>query len=317
MKLCYAFVAVLALALAVSAQPAKVGYVDSDEVIAKYEEAREAKSRLERDVAGFRTEAESLRSLYQEALDEYQTQELSLSEEGKRARMAEVEQLKRRYDLFVEEVYRKGGKIDQKNSELIAPLVQKIGEVVSEVAKQEGFTLVLDASKAEILYSSTGLDLTRLVIDELNREYAAVGPVTERNMVYAILPVFATNDEARQERIDLRVREFIYNLVRVQPKTDMVANARVDEQLTQRGVSGRAASGRDAIDVGTALNVDYAILGTCTRQGRQIDFTLTIVDIRMSNEDLKTETGQTQREERLNEEVGRVVQVLLASVVEP
>lgn len=317
MKLYYIPMVVLALAAPAFAQTAKVGYVDSDEVIARYEEAREAKSRLEREVAAFRTEAESLRALYQVALDEYQTQELSLSEEGKRAKMAEVEQLKRRYDLFVEDVYRKGGKIDQKNSELIAPLVQKIGEVVAEMAKQEGFTLVMDASKAEILYSAAGLDLTRLVVDELNREYAAVGPVTERNLVYAVLPVFAINDEARQERIDFRVREFIYNLVRVQPRTDMVANARVDEQLTQRGVSGRAATGRDAIDAGSALNVDYAILGTCSKEDRRIDFTLTVVDVRMNNEDLKTESGQAAREDRLNEEVGRVVQVLLASVVKP
>ncbi|MFO7639600.1 MAG: OmpH family outer membrane protein [bacterium] len=317
MRLRYLLMVLLALAATTLAPANKVGYLDSDAVIARYEEARDAKARLDQEVAGFRAEAESLRTLYQLVLDEYQTQELSLSEEGRKAKLAEVEQLKRRYDAYVEDVYRKGGKLDQKNSELIAPLVQKIGEVVGEIAKQEGYTLVLDASKAEILFSAAGLDLTQLVTDELNREYAAVGSTIERKPVYIVLPIFATNDEARQERTDLRIREFIYNLVRTQPNTELVANARVDEQLTQRGVSGRAPSGRDAIDIGTALNVDYAILGTCSKEDRRVDFTLTIVEVRMSNEDLKTEAGQVAREDRLNEEVGRVVQVLLAAAAQP
>jgi outer membrane protein len=310
-------IALLFLAALLPAREFKVGYVDSDAVIARYEEAREAKSQLDREVVGFRAAAESLRLLHQTAVDEFQSQELSLSEEGRRAKMAEVEQLKRRYDAFVEEVYRKGGKIDQKNSELIAPLVQRIGEVVTAIAGQEGFALVMDASKSEILFSDAGLDLTQLVIDELNREYASAAPGSVQNLVYAVLPVFATNDEARQDRVDFQIREFIYNLVRVQPKTDMVPSGRVDEQLTQRGVQGRAATGRDAIDIGTALKVDYAILGTCTKQDRKVDFSLTIVDVRMNNEELKTETGQALREDKLNEEVGRVVQTLLAAVVRP
>jgi len=313
----YLLVAVCALAALAGARDFKVGYVDSDAVIAKYEEAREAKARLDKDVAGFKAEAESLRALYQTALDDYQSQELSLSEEGKRAEMAAVQQLKRRYDAYIEEVYRKGGKIDQKNGELIAPLVQKISEVVSSVAQEEGFSLVMDASRAEMLFSETGLDLTQLVIDELNREYAGPGPATGEDVVYAVLPIFGTNDEARQDRVDFKIREFVYSLVRTQPKTEMVASPKVDEQLTQRGVTGRAATGRDAIDIGSALNIGYAILGTCTKEDRKIDFSLTIVDVRMSNEDLKTETGQVTRDEQLNEEVGRVVQLLLAAVTTP
>ncbi|MFO7675872.1 MAG: OmpH family outer membrane protein [bacterium] len=313
----YLTIALLVVASLAGAKDYKVGFVDSDAVISRYEGAREAKSQLDQEMMKFRAEAESLRASYQVALDEYETQELSLTEEGRRAKMAEVDQLKRRYDAYIEDVYRTGGKIDQKNSELIAPLVQKIGEVVSEVARQEGFALVLDASKAEMLYSETELDLTRIVIEQLNRQYEDVAPGTARNMVYAILPIFATNDEARQDRIDFRIREFIYNLVRTQARTDMVASARIDEQLAQRGVQGRAATGRDAIDVGSALNIDYAILGTCTKQDRRIDFSLTIVDVRMNNEEVKTESGQVAREDRLNEEVGRVIQVLLAAIAEP
>lgn len=318
MKLSWLVVGVCLLAAAtLSAKEQRVGYIDSEAVIAKYEEAREAKRELESEVAEFKTAADSLRRQYQQALDEYESQELTLSEEGKRAKMTEVGQLKRRYDGYVDDIYRKGGKIDQKNDELIAPLVEKINEVVGTIAEEEGFALVLDASKSEIVFSDPGLDLTQLVIDELNREFAAVGPVGTDEIIYAILPIAATNDEARQDRVDFKVREFVYNLVRVQPKVEMVESGKVDKQLTERGIEVRTISGRDAVDVGTVLDVDYAIFGTCSKEDPRIEFTLTIVDVRMNNEDLKTETGRVSREANLNDEIARAVQSLLAAVDQP
>ena len=115
---------VVALAV-IQAKEYKIGYVDTDEVISKYEETRAAREELQAEIAKFKAEADSLKRDYERVLAEYESQELTLSDEGKKAKMAEVDQLKRRYDGFVDEVYRPGGKIDQKNDELIAPLVEK------------------------------------------------------------------------------------------------------------------------------------------------------------------------------------------------
>ena len=306
----------LSVTAVVGAKEYRIGYVDSDAVVAEYEEAKEAKGELEEAVAVFRAEADSLKAEYDKAVEEYESQELTLSEEGKRAKMAEVEQRKRRWDSYVDQVYRDGGRIDQKNEELIAPLVEKINEAVSEIAEDEGFSLVLDASKSEIVFAEAGLDLTRLVIEELNREYGPVGPVAEEDKVYAIFPVFATNDEARQDRIDIKIREFIYDLVREQPKVEMEANQKVNEQLQGRGIEGRQVEAQDAIAVATALDVDYAIYGDCSKQDRRIEFTLTIVDVRLGTS-VKTESGEAMREDDLPEQVADVVQVLLGSVQQP
>lgn len=317
MKLHWLVAGLLAAALAAAgAKEYKLGYIDSDEVISDYEEAKEARDELDEEVGRFRAEAESLRAEYEVSLEEYESQELTLSEEGKRAKMAEVEQRKRRYDSYVDQVYREGGKIDQKNRELIAPLVEKINEAVGKLAAAEGFALVIDASKSEIVFAEAGLDLTRLVIEELNREYTAVGPVVEDKKVHAVFPVFATNDEARQDRIDLKIRQFVYDLVRDQPRVEMTANQKVTEQLQARGIDGRQLESGDVLPVAAVLDVDYAVFGICSKQDRRISFTLTIVDVRLNSE-VRTETGDASREEDLQEQVARVVQVLLASVQKP
>jgi hypothetical protein len=155
-----------------------------------------------------------------------------------------------------------------------------------------------------------------MVIDELNRAYEPVGPVVEEERYYAVFPIYASNDEARQDRIDLKIRQFIYDLVREQPKVEMVANQRVTEQLQSRGADGRQLASEDVLPVALALDADHAIYGECSKVDRRIGFSLTIVDVRL-NSAVKTEEGEASREEELREQVAEAVQVLLASVQKP
>jgi len=216
----------------------------------------------------------------------------------------------------VDQVYREGGKIDQKNQELIAPVVEQINQTVSKMAADDGFALVIDATKSDIVYAETGLDLTELVVAELNRAYAPSGPTTTLKQVYAVMPIFETNDQARQDGIGNQIRQFCYDLVRAQPKVDMVANQKSDEQLTARGLAGRQLGQTEALDVARILVADYAIFGECNKDDRKVNFTLSIVDVQLNNL-VKAETGQANRVEDLQEQIARVVQLLLTSVEKP
>jgi len=103
------------VAAVIGAKEYKLGYIDSEQIIARYEAAKDAKKQLDEEIAKFQAQADSLRQEYEQAQDEYKSQELTLSPEGKQAKQAEVDQRKKRYDGFVDQVYREGGKIDQKN----------------------------------------------------------------------------------------------------------------------------------------------------------------------------------------------------------
>lgn len=302
----------LALTAWAAAKEYKIGYIDSEAIISRYQGAVEAKKELEAEIEKFRLQAESLRTDYEKALEEYKSQELTLSEEGKRAKQADLEQRKKRYDAFVEQVYREGGKIDQKNKELIAPIVERINTTVSKLAAEEGYALVLDASKSEIVYAQPGLDLTELVIAELNREYAPATPTTKRKTVYVVTFPYETNDEARQDRIGYQVRQFCYELVRAQPNTDVLGLMKVDEIVQSRGFSGRLLGQQEAVEIGRALDANFVFFGQCSKQDRKISFSLSLVDAKLGTF-VKTEAGETNRIEDLREQVARVVQILMSS----
>ncbi len=310
---------ILVLAVAgplLAAKEFRVGYVDYDQVIAKYEAAAEAKQEMDTVRLSFEAKAESLKGDYEQAKAEYESQQLTLSEEGKRAKNAEVEQRKRRYDGYVAEVYGKGGLIDQRYKELIAPIVAKIDSAVAKLSADEGFALIFDASKSGIVYSEAGLDLTQLVLDDLNREFGPVGPSVTGKKVYALMPVYNTNDLASQDRVGSQIREFTYGLVKTQPNVDMVANAKVDQQLQSYGLANQQVVLDKALDAGRALDADYVVFGSAGKQDRRIQFELSIADARLGTL-LKMEKGEAARPEDLQQQVGAVVRVLLAAVAKP
>ena len=299
-----------------AAKEFRVGHVDYDQVIAKYEAAADAKQEMDTVRLSFEAKAESLKGDYEQAKEEYESQQLTLSEEGKRAKNAEVDQRKRRYDGYVAEVYGKGGLIDQRYKELIAPIVAKIDSAVAKLSADEGFVLIFDASKAGIVYSEAGLDLTQLVLDDLNREFGPVGPSVAGKKVYALMPVYNTNDLASQDRVGSEIREFTYGLVKVQPSVDMVANAKVDQQLQSYGLANQQVVLDNALDAARALDADYVVFGSAGKSDRRIQFELSIADVRLGTL-LKTEKGDAARPEDLQQQVGAVVRVLLAAVAKP
>jgi len=299
-----------------AAKEFRVGYVDYDQVIAKYEGAAEAKTEMDTVRLSFEAKAESLKGDYELAKSEYESQQLTLSEEGKRAKNAEVDQRKRRYDGYIAEVYGKGGLIDQRYKELIAPIVGKIDSSVAKLSLEEGFSLILDASKSGIVYSEAGLDLTQLVLDDLNREFAPVGPSVTGKKVYALMPIYNSNDLAAQDLVGNEIRKAAYDLIGATPNVDMVANAKVDQQLQSYGLSNQQVALDKALQAGRALDVDYVVFGNATKQDRRIQFELSIVDARLGTL-LKTQKGDAARPEDLKVQVGSAVRVLLAAIGKP
>jgi outer membrane protein len=318
------FVRAFRLALAVglatvgilAAKEFRVGYVDYDQVIAKYEAAIEAKTEMDTVRKSFEAKAESLKGDYELAKQEYESQQLTLSEEGKRAKTAEVDQRKRRYDSYIAEVYGKDGKIDQRYKELIAPIVGKIDSAVAKLSTDEGFALILDASKSGVVYAQSGLDLTELVLEDLNREFAPIGPSGTGKKVYVLMPVFNTTNLAQQDHVGSDIREFVYRLVGAQPNVDMVANSKVDQQLQAYGLQNQQVLLDKALEAGRALDADYAVYGYSSKQDRRIEFELSIADVRLGTM-VKSQKGDAARPEDLQEQVGSVLRVLLAAVEKP
>jgi outer membrane protein len=296
----------------------KLGYVYSDQITSSYKGMSEPNALLTKEKTSFRHRADSLHELLVEAKSDFDAQKLLLSEEGKAAKNAEIDELQRRYDGHVREVYGPNGKLEQKTQELMGPVIQKIKEAVEKVAKNDGYTIVFDASESKlaILYAADEANLTREVLDEINREYAPVTPGGTTEKRYAVTPFNESNDETQEANLGEQCRATVYEILRTQPRTQMVTNTDLTAALVNHGLTGRANITDELVySLGKDIQADYVFSGSVTKTGKKITITMKAADPRLSKS-FPAETGTANRPEELRATLGNMATNLLKKIAQ-
>jgi outer membrane protein len=125
----------------------KAGKAAKEQVRKKFEHAQ-------KQLEGQRAEVDRLRS-------DYEKKFLVLKEEERRSLEKNLESrsldLKRKYEDFQRDLKRT-------DAELTAGIVEELYGVVNDLAKQRGYTLVLEASSGALVYMDSAIDITDEVI---------------------------------------------------------------------------------------------------------------------------------------------------------
>ncbi|GMQ81207.1 MAG: hypothetical protein BMS9Abin05_0638 [Rhodothermia bacterium] len=128
------------LSVPVSAQSLEVGYADPDVIITYMPEYQDIQQQM---AAEYRTSQEALQALaedFQERVTKYQKQQPLLSTERQAEREAELAQLQTEIQ---DSAARKDQELAKKQEDLMAPLLDRVQEVIDEVAADKGLDLVL------------------------------------------------------------------------------------------------------------------------------------------------------------------------------
>ncbi len=176
-------VALLALAATLSANPPKVGVVDSSEIAKKYTKAVEQQASIQKSI-------DNAKVAVQEKVDEVQRLQADLQETQKRAqspllsdsgKQQITQELRGKEDTFRQR-YTALQQLDQEARNTIQGRVQEMSRAieadlrpaVEKVAKAKGLQLVVP--KAGTFYADGALDITEAVIAELNANYKPSAP---------------------------------------------------------------------------------------------------------------------------------------------
>lgn len=169
--LTFLFATVLSAQTAQPAAQFKVGYVDSEVILAQFPEAIKAKSDLEGLVAQWRKEADSLTADLQKLYADYQKQSGTMkADEQQKAQKNIVEKEQRLQQYRDQKFSQPNGEYFTKQDQLMAPVKKKIFQAIEDVAKEEGMQYVLDkAGEVIVLYADAQYDVTFKVLDRLKR----------------------------------------------------------------------------------------------------------------------------------------------------
>lgn len=162
-----ALAASLAWATGAQDEPVKVGVVDVDQAINSTDQGKQAREEFNRKQREAQQEIQPLIDEYKERQEEIKSKKYVLSDDVLFEKQVELAELQNRIDNKIQEV--KGQlKIDQ--GRLEAPLRRKLRDIVEEIGKEQGFTLILMRDSPGVIYSREALDITDRVVERFDQQ---------------------------------------------------------------------------------------------------------------------------------------------------
>lgn len=157
------FTALFMLGLALGAQAQKIGYVNSQEILAAMPEVKAAES----DLIAFRdqkqkliqTKVEAAQAEYQALATKQQAGELTPKQlqEGEASLQAKQEELAK----MEEEVQ---GEIIKRREDKFQPIFDRVNVAIEAIAKEQGYSYVFDATASGVIvYADETMNITDLV----------------------------------------------------------------------------------------------------------------------------------------------------------
>ncbi len=164
-----AFVFVCLIFGAASAE-LKIGYVNSEEIFAKYKGTQDAQEKFDKVAAGIQQQATNMKKEIETLKDQLERQSLLLSKERKKELEDKIKTKAAEFEEFVAKNYGREGDLVKKNEEMTKPIVEKIQKIIDKIADDEHYDLVLDSRMGGIIYASKKVDLTDRVLKILNAQ---------------------------------------------------------------------------------------------------------------------------------------------------
>ncbi len=166
MKKTLSFSFLLLLATITFAQ--KFGYVDSQYILSKMPEYKEAQAEIEKLAKGWE---EEIQKLYQEveAMEvALKAEDVLLTQEMKQDRVAEIDRKWKEVKDYQQQIFGFEGLYFLKKKELVKPVQDEVFEAVERVAKNNRLQIVFDKSgDLVMIYTDPIHDYTDFVLEDL------------------------------------------------------------------------------------------------------------------------------------------------------
>jgi len=144
----------------------KVGFVDTQKVVSSSKEAKAAEDKLNALLEKKREQFKPQQEQFAKLRQELETQLSVLSPEALDERQIELTQLKNQIERDVQAAEEE---VQIERRKALAPLLRKIQDVINEIGKQEGFSIIMERHVG-VIYFSDSLDITDKVIEQLNQK---------------------------------------------------------------------------------------------------------------------------------------------------
>ncbi|TVR40187.1 MAG: OmpH family outer membrane protein [Cryomorphaceae bacterium] len=155
------FVAVLLCGsiTAIQAQDQKLGHTNIQELLMLLPERADAEKKIQNLAQTLEKRLKAMTSEYQQKVQAYQNDQGEMSATIRESEARSIMELEQRINEFQQNAQ---NEIQQKENELLEPMINRLTKAIEQVGKEHNFMYILDTSSGTVLYKG-GEDVTPLV----------------------------------------------------------------------------------------------------------------------------------------------------------
>lgn len=168
-KIVLTIVLAMILTTLVFAEAEKIAYIDTDRIMMTSPETQEAQTILMGERQKWEQEIADIDAEIEQLYADYESKKMILTESGKKEAETKIMSLSESRQARVQEIFGENGQFVQKQNELLAPILNKLKTIIEKVAVENNYSLILDASAGSILYAKPSLDITDVILDEMDK----------------------------------------------------------------------------------------------------------------------------------------------------
>jgi len=132
---------------------AKLGYIDSNELLEMMPGKDSVQTALQDYQKTLETQLQSMYAEYQTKVQDYQSNSSTMSDIIRQTKEKELADLETRIQTFQQQA---DTDLQEKQVELLQPLLDKAKNAINAVAKENGYTYIFDVGTGAFLYYETG-----------------------------------------------------------------------------------------------------------------------------------------------------------------
>lgn len=157
-----------AFLFAVQLNAQRVGFLDTEKILASILEYNSAKSQLESLEKGYRTKVENEFAAIEKLYNAYQANKGTMSQVVRAQKENEIISKEEAAKKLQESYFGENGIMQKKSQELLSPIKERVQAAIERVAKSGGYMMIVDiASQSGVIYTNSQYDLSQEVIKVL------------------------------------------------------------------------------------------------------------------------------------------------------
>jgi outer membrane protein len=148
---------------ALSLQAQKFGHTNIQELLMVLPERTTAETQIQNLAKTLESRLSTMTAEYQTKVQQYQAEQATMSNTIRESEAKSIMELEQRITEFQQNAQQE---IQQKETDLLNPMITKLTKAIEDVGKANNFTYIFDTSSGSVLYKG-GEDVTSLVKTQL------------------------------------------------------------------------------------------------------------------------------------------------------